>query len=514
LITEDHRGDLAAEARPDVPEPPTKQKRSAKQSGLYRAVWRWHFYAGLFSIPVIVMLCLTGIVYLFKPQIESVLYGHLTRVAPGARSVSYQAQLQAVTAAYPSATVSSVTPPLSATGATEFEIVRKGAARKLADFALDYSVFVNPHTGRVIGHRDNSKDPVNVAVTLHGTLATQRFLGSSRWGGRLIEIVASWSVLLLLTGIFLWWPRGTRRSSLKGVLVPRTEAPKGSRTRWRDVHAITGVLFASVTAFFLLTGMLWTQVAGTNIHKLVKGTFGQASAQTPPSTKIKDVDPTGPWATSQVPVPPSARVESAPVEAPQYVAAQAGDIHWNPRDGAPLDAVVARAQQLGFAPGYAITMPSGDTGSFVIGTYPDLDAKPNQRVSGERFAFVDQYTAQVLGELRHTQIGLFGRAMDTGVALHEGRQLGIWNQVASLIAVGAVLLSCATSIVMWRKRRPAGLGAPKPVPNRRINLAIFAVALVLGVALPLLGMTLLTVVVFESLIVHRVPRLARALGAA
>ena len=41
-------------------------------------------------------------------------------------------------------------------------------------------------------------------------------------------------------------------------------------------------------------------------------------------------------------------------------------------------------------------MPSGDTGTYLIGTYPDLDAKPNQRVSKERFAFVDQYTAQPL----------------------------------------------------------------------------------------------------------------------
>ena len=53
MITEDRRAELAAEARPDAPEHPKKQKRSAKQSGLYRVVWRWHFYAGLFSIPII-----------------------------------------------------------------------------------------------------------------------------------------------------------------------------------------------------------------------------------------------------------------------------------------------------------------------------------------------------------------------------------------------------------------------------------------------------------------------------
>ena len=66
---------------------------------------------------------------------------------------------------------------------------------------------------------------------------------------------------------------------------------------------------------------------------------------------------------------------------------------------------------------------------------------------------------------------------------------------------------------MWRKRKPHGLGAPPLVQRRRINLVLFGMALVLGILFPLLGITLLAVVVFESLIVHRVPRLARALGA-
>jgi hypothetical protein len=30
----------------------------------YNAVWRWHFYAGLFCIPFIIWLSLTGTIYL------------------------------------------------------------------------------------------------------------------------------------------------------------------------------------------------------------------------------------------------------------------------------------------------------------------------------------------------------------------------------------------------------------------------------------------------------------------
>lgn len=43
-------------------------------------VWRWHFYAGLFSAPFIFVLSLSGSIYLFKPQIDAYFdrpYNHL-----------------------------------------------------------------------------------------------------------------------------------------------------------------------------------------------------------------------------------------------------------------------------------------------------------------------------------------------------------------------------------------------------------------------------------------------------
>ncbi len=41
----------------------------------YRAVWRWHFYAGLFCIPFVILLSVTGAVYLFKEEVEACGYG-------------------------------------------------------------------------------------------------------------------------------------------------------------------------------------------------------------------------------------------------------------------------------------------------------------------------------------------------------------------------------------------------------------------------------------------------------
>ncbi|HEX8554619.1 MAG TPA: PepSY-associated TM helix domain-containing protein, partial [Sphingomonas sp.] len=53
----------------------------------YDAVWRWHFYAGLFCVPFVLWLALTGSAYLFGPQIERWLdrpYADLPVLGPAA----------------------------------------------------------------------------------------------------------------------------------------------------------------------------------------------------------------------------------------------------------------------------------------------------------------------------------------------------------------------------------------------------------------------------------------------
>jgi uncharacterized iron-regulated membrane protein len=51
---------------------PGSQARGAAtpRSGLYYRLWRWHFWAGLACVPLIVLLSITGSIYLFKTEIE------------------------------------------------------------------------------------------------------------------------------------------------------------------------------------------------------------------------------------------------------------------------------------------------------------------------------------------------------------------------------------------------------------------------------------------------------------
>lgn len=475
---------------------------------LFRAVWRWHFYAGLLVIPIIVILSLSGIVWLFKPQIDSIFYGNVRNVQASGPTLSYAKQQAAVEAALPGASVTSVGPPPNAKRSTQFGVTTKSGR--------DWTVFVNPYTGKVLGHRDNQRYLPGIALDIHGSLLASRFMDEEgKWGDRVIELAASWALVLVITGMYLWWPRGRKRS-LREALRPRLRA-RSLRVRWRDVHAVTGVAFSFVFLFFLVTGLAWSGVWGQKYGEIATklgSTYPAGVIDGVPSKKVEDVVKGGKpaWSAGNLPIPPS---EAAQGGGRGHTGHQGHtQLRWNPADGAPLDAVVSRAQQMGLPPGTIITYPYDKTSSYAASIYPDGDVEPNQNALKSRNAFIDQYTAEPVGDFKFSQTGVMAQATDLGIAIHEGRQFGVWSQLLTLLGTLALLLSCATAIVMWRKRRPKGIGAPRRAPNRKLGIGVVAITLGLGVFFPLLGISIVALLIFDFVVVKHIPPLRRALGAA
>src|SRR6185312_17324485 len=92
-------------------------------SDLYRAVWRWHFYAGLFVLPFLIILAVTGALYLFRGDIEPVIHADLMRVdAPdGAARIAPSAMVAAAIQAQPGTAVK-FTDPVSPRASAEITV--------------------------------------------------------------------------------------------------------------------------------------------------------------------------------------------------------------------------------------------------------------------------------------------------------------------------------------------------------------------------------------------------------
>ncbi|XQU67530.1 hypothetical protein OJJOAM_000261 [Cupriavidus sp. H18C1] len=88
-----------------VPTPRSPAAASAPTSAAHRTLWRWHFYAGLFVTPFLIVLAITGTIYCFQPQIEPLLYPGLLRVTPQGEPLSPQTLLERARAAAPAGAV-------------------------------------------------------------------------------------------------------------------------------------------------------------------------------------------------------------------------------------------------------------------------------------------------------------------------------------------------------------------------------------------------------------------------
>ena len=110
-------------------------------SGAYRAVWRWHFYAGLFVLPVLMLMALTGGLYLFKPEIEQAAYGRMMQAAPRGEWVAADRWTGAAEAST-HGRASSILVPERPDRAVQVKVRVDGGER---------TVFVDPYDGRVLG---------------------------------------------------------------------------------------------------------------------------------------------------------------------------------------------------------------------------------------------------------------------------------------------------------------------------------------------------------------------------
>ncbi|SDG83791.1 PepSY-associated TM helix domain-containing protein [Pseudomonas abietaniphila] len=431
----------------------------------YNLAWRWHFYAGLFVAPFMIMLSLTGMVYLFKPQLDSLMYHDLLTVKPAHHMLSADEQQQRVLEAYPHVLISKYLPPANAESSAQFVIKQEGR---------EVNLFIDPYSGKVLGTQDAKNNLQAMARAIHGEL----LIGTV--GDRLVEMAAGWGIVLVVSGVYLWWPRGR---SPAGVLWPRITAR--GRVLWRDLHAVTGFWGSVALLFMLLSGMTWTGMWG-KVYADVWNTFPAAMWNDVPKSEKQAGDlnsasvQTVPWAMENTPMPVSGGDHAEHMKHGGMSSAPASPT-------ITLQRVVDIASERKIEPGYSITPPKTADGVFTVSVFAD-DPRNDATLH------VDQYNGKVLADVRYTDYSAVSKATELGVMLHEGKMFGWVNQLLILFVCLMVLLSSVSGIVIWWKRRPQnGFGVPPlrhDLPRWKIATGVM---IALGVAFPLVGISMLAV---------------------
>lgn len=428
--------------------------------GLFRAAWRWHFYAGLIVLPVLLWLAATGALYLYKAEIERVFYGSWSRIEQPLPPRPLAELIPAI-GRQAGGTVTQVMRPADADASWRMSVTMADGTRRLA--------FVDPGRATLLGTAPG-KGLMETVKDLHSLAITGPV------GNALVEIVAGWAIVLVVTGLILWWPRG-------GSPAMGLRGRASGRLFWRDLHASVGVVAAAVVLFLASTGMPWTVFAGRQLNDWVKSSGNGRPAK--PSGRVGETasdehaahDHGGgasilPWSMQRM---------AAPASHPS-----------RPGQEATPDLALDRATWVSLKAPWTLTLPRSPGAPYLFST-------STVRAEEAHVVYVDAATGRVLQDARYPQFGAGARWIEWGIATHQGQQYGEPNRLVMLFGCISIWVLGLTGPLLWWKRRRDGRLAEPPRGDRRRERVLAGSMLVLALALPLTGLTMIAALAGEAM---------------
>ena len=480
-------------------------------AAVLRRIWRLHFWVALFVAPALLVLACTGLIILYTQPLDLWLHSDLKVVTPTTSTVSLDAQIATASEQVgPDIVFDAMTPPQDAEASTQVDFLpaeESGIGERNVT-----QVFIDPYTGQYLGQRQELDGLVGWANQLHRFFGNDgptvslpafgHFIAPSAYpdatmkvgvGNLIIEMIAVWILVLAASGIYLWWPRAIEKGKPRLAIRWR----KGGRIRWRDLHATTGILLSVVLICYIASGLTWSRYWGEN-WRAVASTVTPSAEIDAPSTpaKVGDFDRLGrriAWADKEDPVYASITTDPIPK---------------------PLDFNVINeiAESEGMIPGYSIVPPSDSTvdGETVYGSYTVVNHWP-QKLSEQRTLYLNQFTGETITNATADQDGTLSRITSWGVNTHMGTQYGIVTRILATLACLGVLTSIVSAMAMWWKRRPTGsAGLPGRTSDtvrsntpRGAVVAVGVIATAFAVLYPSFGVTLIVVLIAESIVETR-----------
>lgn len=450
----------------------------------YLTVWRWHFYFGLLVVPFLTLLAVTGLGMLLFANITGK-EGERLHVTPQAQAQPLSAQAEAARqfVNQKSASVVQYIAPRADDMVAVFRVNNDDKATMVA---------VDPYTAKVVSSMPRNEGWYHTMDGIHGDM----MLGTA--GDYLIETAASLTILMMITGIYLWWAKQGR---LKPMLVPKTG--KG-RSWWRDLHGAFGTWVSLILLLFCLSGMAWAGIwGGKMVQSWSQFPAGKWGVEPNPVSTLPthgDVLNDGktkeaPWILELTPMPVSGTTK--------------GENGISPSEPMTLETVDRFAREIGFKGRYQLNLPKGETGVWTL----SQDSMSYDMVSptADRTVHIDRYRGKILADIRYDDYNFFGKFMAASIALHMGT-LGWWSVLANVVFCLAVIFICVSGCVMWWKRRPSEARGLVP-PAQKIKLPVWwAMAvplLVVAVLFPTAIIAIAVIWLLDTALLSRIPALSR-----
>lgn len=381
---------------------------------LRRILFWTHLVAGLAAGSVILFMALTGILMSFEPQIVAWAERDLQTVgipASGTGRLSLDTLLAKAEKVTPKGRPNTVTLRADPGASVMVSFGKEGG-----------SAYFHPYSGVLLGRESRTH------VFLHQVEDLHRWLGSRKIGKPVTGAACLVFFFLLISGLFLWWPRRWNRAALRSATIPNWKL-KGRARDW-NWHNTAGLWAAPLLLITTSTGII---ISYRWANDLLFTLTGNAPPPRPPEEKAKSKGERMP------------RGEAGLGEG-------AGKANRDPFGVAPrasLDTLLARAEEkipvwasiqlrLPPKPGAPVTLSIIEPGFTrrMARSQLTLNAATAEQVKWE------PYAEQNLGRRLRSWV----------VPLHTGRAGGVVGQgLALLSACAAALLIYTGAAMAWRR---------------------------------------------------------------
>ncbi|MCV3298512.1 DUF2534 family protein [Pantoea ananatis] len=459
----------------------SRENNLPQRGAMLNVLRRLHFYIGLFIAPFIFVAALTGTLYVITPQLENLIYKDalITNAQGTAKPLSDQ--ISAARRYAGNARIYAVRPAPGKHDTTrvQFSEPQSGPSESR-------SVFIDPYTLAVKGD-----------MTVYGTSGVlplrmwldqvHRGLLLGDVGRNYSELAASWLWVAALGGILLWLGTRPRR---------KVRQPRSGFLLTRSWHITLGLVLSLGLVFFSVTGLTWSQWAGSNIDKM-RSDFGWLTPQVRTALNgdapVVAADPHAEHHATMDGMAMGGTLPSMPGhKTDKPVILNQPDAGWDRVEAAARSAGIKAAK-------IELRQPKSAGQAWTVS---EIDRRwPSQvdsvSVNPDDFSIVDHV------EFAH--FPLVAKLTRWGVDAHMGVLFGLPNQlILALFGTGL----CAMIVLgyrMWWIRRPAlpqanpaqTLLAAWQVLPRYQQGASLILALAFGYALPLMGVSLLAFLLLD-----------------
>ncbi|MCE3075053.1 PepSY-associated TM helix domain-containing protein [Chryseobacterium gwangjuense] len=263
-----------------------KKKHHHKKKPSLIKKWsaKLHLWFGLSVGLIVFIVSLSGTMYVFKDEIQDILRKDAIYINPQAKQnplsidvLKEKVSLE-INEKYP---ISSVEIPLAPNKSYEFFIYEKDKKgwNYFNEVKVNKLIYVNQYTGEILGIYNEKYDLFPILKSIHWGL-----LLKSDWGKYTVGIPVILFIIMLITGIVLWWPKN--KKARKGRFSFDWKNVKTWKRKNYDLHNVLGFYVSFIALLMSLTGIYFA-------YPWVKNTFNvtlSGSWELPKEKEIKSPD--------------------------------------------------------------------------------------------------------------------------------------------------------------------------------------------------------------------------------